>query len=230
MQLMLLSAGAAKGLVDVLRERFLRDTGATVDGTFGAVGAMKERLLAGAPCDVLILTQALLDGLADDGRIDRSSIVPLGRVYTGVARRTQDHDVAIESPESLRATLRAATSVHFPDPRLATAGIHFASVLDRLGVRDEIEPRLHAYPNGAKAMTALAAAEDADPVGCTQVTEILYTDGVRLVGKLPPAFELVTVYAASVTRSAANVALAKRFVALLSGDDAAEVRRSGGFE
>ena len=69
MQLDLISAGAAKGVVEALSGRFREAHDATIAGTFGAVGAMKEKLLAGAPCDVIVLTQALLDGLATDGHV-----------------------------------------------------------------------------------------------------------------------------------------------------------------
>jgi molybdate transport system substrate-binding protein len=226
----LISAGAAKGLVEALRERFLRDTGATIDGTFGAVGAMMDKLRSGAPCDAIILTQALLDELAREGRVEAPTIAPLGRVYTGVALRSRDQAIAVDSPAALREALLGATSVYFPDPQKATAGIHFMSVLDRLEIRATLGSRLRAFPNGATAMVSLAQAADARPIGCTQVTEILYTPDVKLVGKLPKAFELATVYSAAIASDAADPARAALFIALVAGDDTAALRRSGGFE
>ena len=61
--------------------------------------------------------------------------------------------------------------------------------------------RLRPYPNGATAMRALAGARRTSPIGCTQVTEILNTPGVALVGPLPKQFELATVYTAGVQRA-----------------------------
>ena len=223
-------AGAAKGLVEGLRDRFERETGVTIDATFGAVGALKETLLAGAPCDAIGLTQRMLEQLARDGLVVADTIVPLGRVYTGVAVRVGDVDPSIGSPDGLRDALAAATSVYFPDPERATAGIHFMRVLDALGVRDAMAPKLRPYPNGATAMAALASATEARPIGCTQVTEIVYAQGVRLVGKLPQAFELATVYAMAVATRAAQPALARRFIALATGPESEGLRRSGGFE
>jgi len=230
MALQVISAGAAKGLVDALRERFLHDTNATIDGTFGAVGAMKEKLLSGAPCDAVILTQALLEALSQDGHVRGDTIAPIGHVHTGVAVRSRDAVVPIDSPGALRESLRAATSIHVPDPERSTAGIHFMRVLDRLGIRDELASRLRAFPNGATAMAALAVASDARPIGCTQITEILYTPDVRLVGKLPKAFELATLYSAAVASGATEPALAARLVALVTGPEGVRLRRSGGFE
>ena len=45
----LLSGGAAHGLVEQVRPAFEAATGCTIDGVFGAVGAMKARLLSGGP-------------------------------------------------------------------------------------------------------------------------------------------------------------------------------------
>ena len=69
MELPILSAGAAKGLVTALADAFLADTGAAVKGAFGAVGAMKERIKSGEPCDVVILTAAMIAGLEKDDEI-----------------------------------------------------------------------------------------------------------------------------------------------------------------
>ena len=44
----LLCAGAAKGVVEALRDDFAVATGAPIDATFGAVGAIRALLDAGA--------------------------------------------------------------------------------------------------------------------------------------------------------------------------------------
>ena len=65
----ILSGGAAQGLVEALQPAFEASTGCRIDGVFGAVGAMKGRLLAGEPVDIMILSRALIDGLARDGHV-----------------------------------------------------------------------------------------------------------------------------------------------------------------
>lgn len=79
-------------------------------------------------------------------------------------------------------------------------------------------------------MFALARALDARPIGCTQVTEIKYTPGVTLVGMLPKAFELATLYSAAVCVHAMNATLAERFVALVTGAESKALRSTAGFE
>ncbi len=226
----IISAGAAKGLVEGLAPGFEQQHGIAARGQFGAVGAMKEALMAGDACDVLILTQKLLEDLARDGRIDGTSIRPLGRVYTGVAVPEGAPTPAIDDEAALRASIEAATAIYLPDPVRATAGIHFAAVLDRLGIRQQVQARLRAYPNGATAMAEMARAGDLRALGCTQATEILYTRGVRLVGLLPKAFELATIYSAAVAMGAANASAAAAFVDALAAPANAALRKSGGFE
>ena len=51
-RLQVLSGGAAQGVVTALSGEFQAATGYAIDGTFGAVGVMKEKLLAGALADV----------------------------------------------------------------------------------------------------------------------------------------------------------------------------------
>ena len=225
-----LCAGAVQGLVKALQTRFFDETGATLDTRFGAVGAMKEALLGGAPCDVMIVTDAMVRALQREDKLRADSLAPLGRVRTGIAVRAGEPVPDVSTPESLKTRLLAAGAVFFPDPERATAGIHFASVLDRLGVRDALAPRLRTFPNGATSMRELAADDTPGAIGCTQITEILYTPGIALAGALPAAFELATVYSAALSVRASQPGLAQHFVDLLAGDETRALRAAGGFE
>jgi len=229
MKLTILSGGAANGLVAALAPQFKSETGADIAGTFGAVGAMRDKLVGGASADLLILTSALIAELAEVGHVAAGSAADLGTITTGVAVRSRDPAPAIGDADALRAALRAADGIYFPDPKLATAGIHFAKVLDRLGIAGEVAPRLRTYPNGQTAMAALAATEGGRPIGCTQITEILNTKGIALVGDLPAEFALATVYTVGICAKAQSPELARHLAAMLTGDASRELRRKLGF-
>ena len=226
----LLCAGAAQGLVTALQARFKAETGADIQARFGAVGAIKEALLAGEACDVLVLTQALIDGLVAEGRLQPGSPALLGLVRTGVAVRQDTPWPEVSTAAGLKAALLASTGVYFPDAVRSTAGIHFAKVLRGLGVYEALEARFRTYPNGATAMREMAASNEAHPIGCTQVTEIRYTPGVELVGLLPPEYELAMPYTAAITTTSAQSALARSFIDLMTSPDALPLRSAGGFD
>ncbi|MGZ5270275.1 MAG: molybdate ABC transporter substrate-binding protein [Ramlibacter sp.] len=224
-----LSGGAAQGLVAAL-EGQLAARGLRVAGTFGAVGAMRDKLLAGEPCDVLVLTAQLIAELEQQGRVRAGSARPLGRVRTGVAVKAGAPLPPVTDATSLAVLLRGASGIYFPDPVKATAGIHFMKVLRSLGLDRELADRLRTFPNGATAMREMAACGDPGVVGCTQVTEILYTPGVQLVAGLPPQFELATVYTAAVCARAAQPEAAAACADLLASPAARAVREAGGFD
>ncbi|HSR81732.1 MAG TPA: substrate-binding domain-containing protein, partial [Hyphomicrobiaceae bacterium] len=90
MQLILLSGGAAEGLVAGLRHEFQIATGCGIAGTYGAVGAMREQLLAGAPADIIVLTSPLIAELTRLGHVRPGSAVDIGLVHTGLAVRAGD--------------------------------------------------------------------------------------------------------------------------------------------
>jgi molybdate transport system substrate-binding protein len=230
MELHILSGGAAQGVVSGLEQDFLRQTGARLQATFGAVGMMKEKLLGGAPCDVLILTQALIDELERTGRVEPGSAAALGRVKTGVAVKAGEAQPDVASADGLRAALLAARAIYFPDPQKATAGIHFINVVKKLGILAEVEAALRPFPNGATAMAQMAQADEPGLLGCTQVTEILYTPGVTLVAPLPAEFELATIYTAALSTRADQPELARQLIAALAGDASRALRERGGFE
>jgi molybdate transport system substrate-binding protein len=187
-------------------------------------------LNAGERCDAMVLTASMIADLEVSGRVLRGSGAPLGRVRTGIAVKEAARLPRIADRVELTAAFRAATALYVPDIERSTAGMQVAKVLKRLGIFDEVAPRLSVHPNGATAMRAMAAAGLPGAVGCTQITEIRYTRGVTLVGPLPAEFELATVYSVAVAADARDPALARRFAELIAGAEALPLRRDAGFE
>ena len=220
-----LSGGAAHGLVRALAE----DAGIEAGGHFGAVGAMRERFLAGEPCDIVILTHAQVAELCAQERAEPRMSCDLGSVATSVAVRAGEPAPDVSNAGGLRAALLAADGIYFPDPAKATAGIHFAKVLDQLGIAAQVKDRLRIFPNGSTAMAHMAQAQG-HPVGCTQATEILATPGVKLAAPLPRGLELSTVYTAAVSRAARNPQAAGRFWERLADDASQALRTRAGFQ
>jgi molybdate transport system substrate-binding protein len=226
----LLSGGAAQALVTRLQDRFLALHGDTIEPTFGAVGMMKDKLLAGTPCDVLILTDALIAQITASGQVSVGTERALGVVKTGIAVKTGEARPAVATRAELKAALQAASGIYFPDAVKSTAGIHFMNVLKQLGLDQELADRLRTYPNGAAAMTAMAKSTETGLLGCTQDTEILYIEGVDLIADLPKEFELATVYTAAVCTGAKAPESAAALIGLLAGAEAAGLRVECGFE
>jgi len=225
----ILSGGAAQGLVKSLAPAFKAKTGLDIDGEFGAVGAMADKLRGGRPTDIVILTEALVGTLAQEKLAVPSSIRNVGVVETALAVRASDPLVSAPDQAALRKALLAADAIYVPDVKVSTAGIHVARVLGLLGIAGDVESRLKIYPNGATAMRHLAESPARAPIGCTQSTEIISTLGVTLSGALPQGCELATMYTAAITTGAARPAEAQALIDLLIAAEHRELRARAGF-
>jgi len=226
MHLDILSAGAAKAAVISAAA----DLGVTPGGAFGAVGAIQDKLLAGEPCDVIVLTRPMIEALAESGRVVPETIADLGQVKTGVAVKKGTPRPNVNRAETLASALLGAEAIYVPDMKKSTAGKHIAGMLDQLGIASEVVERIKEFPNGAAAMRAMVDAPGIYAIGCTQVSEILYTEGADLVGALPDEFELSTLYSAAACTGAANATTARNFVLFLTGETTQRMRRKAGFE
>ena len=69
---------------------------------------MKDKLLSGEPCDLVILTQALIDQLASQGHVVAGSASALGVVRTGVAIKSGQPVPDVSTAASLKAALHPA--------------------------------------------------------------------------------------------------------------------------
>ena len=225
----ILSGGAANGLVNAVRADFLLATGSNIVGDFGAVGGMFDRIVANEAVDIVILSQKLMDDLLARGLLSSKNMTPLGKVVTGLAVRSGQAKPVVDNADSLKQTFLDADAIYIPDHIKSTAGIHIAGVLAKLGIFDAVMPRLKSFPNGQTAMTEMAKANDVNPIGCTQMTEILNTAGVEYVGDLPSGFDLATVYTAAQATAAADPDAVQRLIGILSADAHQQTRLTAGF-
>ena len=225
----ILSGGAAQGLVASLAPKFREMTGFDIEGEFGAVGAMAEKLRKSTAADIVILTSKLIADLAGENLVAKASISNVGLVETALAVRAGDPLVAVTDAASLRAAFVAADAIFVPDTKVSTAGIHVAKVLQQLGIAEDVAARLKIYPNGATAMRHLSESDAVRPIGCTQSTEIIITPGVVLSGSLPPGCELATMYTAAVATAAVHTRPAQGLIDFLIAPDQAKLRERAGF-
>ena len=248
-RLRILAGGAVKSLVLEAGVQLELQDGTGLQARFGAVGAMRDLLLGGEPCDVIIVSRSLIDGLAMIPDpvypvINRASITDIGLVSTGIAVGQASAGVeALALPESLppeweramtasdlKRLMLEASAIFIPDSVRSTAGAHVMGVLQQLGIADELAGSLREFPHGAAAMQALAAFDSAKAIGCTQKTEILMTPGLRYLYDLPEPFGLQTLYTGAITSQTQNAELAASLRDWMARDANAFKRQEFGFQ
>ena len=213
-ELAVLSAGAMKTIVTELAEAFRQETGHTVRITAGTVGVVRQKAAAGEPADVLVLSDVAVDDLIVQQLIVPGTRVDLARTGIGVGVKEGAPKPDISTPEALKQTLLAAKSFVYLDPAQgATSGIHFASVLQRLGIADAVKDKAILWPGGFAAEAVLKGQAE---LVVHQISEILPVKGVTLVGPLPKEVQKITTYSAGLGVRSATPDLARTFIAYLA--------------
>jgi molybdate transport system substrate-binding protein len=224
------SAGAAQSVVAQIAGSFERESGNPVNAAYGAIGAMKARVVAGEAADVIVLSAAMIDELVEAGLVAAGSRIDLGKVGTGVAVRAGTQLPDVRNSHVFAANMLAAKRIVCPDPEVATAGKVVMQMLDKLGIRARIEPRLEFFPNGYAAMAKLAQGKGKLEMGITQITEIMANDRVALAGPLPPELQSMTMYSVGLAVHSADPERAREFIRRLTGFNAQALLSTAGFE
>ena len=213
-EIKVLSAGAVKDIVAELAEAFRQETGHTVMLSSGTAGGIRQKVTAGDPADVVIVTDTVLAQLAATGLVVADSRADIARTGIGVAVREGAPLPDISSPEAFKRTILAATSIVYLDPASgATSGVYFAGVLERLGIAAAVKEKTVLWPGG---FAAEAVAKGQAELCVHQISESLPVKGVTLVGPLPRDLQKITTYSAVLSTRAATPAAARAFIAFMT--------------
>lgn len=223
------SSIAVRPAVDVLLPRFVAETGLAPDVEWNTAPAFVKRLQAGETADLLILNRAGTDAMIRDGRILPGSEVTLASSPAAIAVKAGAAKPDISTPETLKKTLLAARAISYSDPKAGGAsGIHFAKVLERMGIADAINARNRFPPPAGLCAQFLPTGEV--ELAVQQVPELKQVAGIEIVGPLPAPHQLVTVFVAAIESSSAKAAEARKLIDFLRTPASAEVFRDKGLD
>jgi molybdate transport system substrate-binding protein len=205
---------ALQGAVEKLLPDYEKQSGQHVIPTYAASAALNQRLRDGATADLLISTSSGIDALIGEGKILAGSAVPIGSSGIGIAVRKGAPRPDISTPEAFKRTLLAAKAISYSNPvNGGASGVYFATLLERLGIADQIKPKAKfPPPNGRTA--SLLVSGDVD-LAIQQTPELLAVEGAEVVGQLPGDLQLITTYVAGIPSGAKQVDGARKFVQFL---------------
>lgn len=225
-EITLIAPGGIRAAVVEMIPAFEKKTGNTVKATFGSGNGTKQRIVKGDAFDVPIVQPPYPDVLAS-GNVVNNTAKPLAHVSVGVAVRPGTPHPDISTPDAVRKLLLSAKSISYPNPKGgAAAGVSFEETLKKLGIAEQMRPKIKLAQGGAGAMKMLADGQV--DVGLTFVSEIITEPGVEVVGPLPESISEPTRLSGFVGTHAKDPAAAKQLLDYLSSADAAKVYRERG--
>ena len=194
----------------------------------GYIGAHRERFVRGETTDVIILSFPAIEALDKEGRFVACSRADLGRASCGVAVRDGMMTPNISTVEGFKRMLKFAVSIAANDPAHGgSSGIYLADLLKRMGLSDEVGPKLKLYKTGRDCALALVHGEA--EVGITFTSEFIAVPGTRVVGTFPKEIEYVNGYAGATPKDAA-LEPSKAFLSFLTSPTSKECFKSFGLE
>jgi molybdate transport system substrate-binding protein len=189
------------------------------------------RVQGGETVDVVIILREGIDSFVKDGKAAAGNVTVVARTRgLGVAVRKGAPKPDISSPEALKRTLLAAKSIASPNPAGGGAsGIHFAKVLDRLGIANEMKPKT-VFTGGAGAGVGIMVANGGAEIGVHQFHELIPVAGIELVGPLPGDLNEINVLSAAIMTGAKDAGASKALVNFLRTPEAVTVIKAKGME
>ncbi len=227
-ELKVMSANGIQAVMEDLGPKFERASGHKLAITFGNLGVIVKRVQGGETADVVIIPRQGIDGFVKDGKAAAGNVAVIARAGIGVAVRKGAPKPDISSPEALKRTLLAAKSITYGDPALGGASsIHFAKVLDRLGIANEMKPKTVFSP---AATGGFLVANGKAEMAVFQIQDLMPVAGIELVGPLPGDLQDTIVFSAAIMTGTKNAELAKALVDFLRTPEAAAVIKAKGME
>jgi molybdate transport system substrate-binding protein len=220
----LIAPGGMRCPIERLGPGFGRATGLTLNPTIGPGGATHRRVVQGDLFDVPVVQPPYQDVIAS-GHVDPASETPLATVALVVVIRKGDPAPDITSADGVKRMLLAAKAISYPDPAGGlggTAGVSFDETQKRLGIFDQVQPKVKRLPG--VALLQMLNRGDID-VAVTYASEITDPD-VVVVGTLPREISTPTPLVGFVSAHAKAAGNARLLLKYLSSPDAAAAYRA----
>jgi len=220
------------GMGAVLTElgpQFERASGHKLLMSFLTSGEVVTRIGGGEAADIVIMPRQGIDQFARDGKAVAGSVTVIARSIMGAAVRGGAPKPDISSPEALGKALLAAKTITYPNPAHgAASGIHFAKVLDRLGIANDVRSKTVFLPK-AGPVGVLVANGQAE-LAIHQIQELLPVGGIDIVGPLPSSLQENLVFAAALMTGAKNSDSVKQLIDFLRTPEAVKTVIAKGME
>jgi molybdate transport system substrate-binding protein len=210
-----IASTAMREVLEELVPIFERASGNKVTVNFFSGAILPGKIKEGAQADIVVTTPETIDDLVKAGKIVAGSGQNFVRSSAGVAVRAGAKKPDVSTPEALKAALLAAKTVGYSQ---GPSGVHFNTVIARLGIADQVKAKGVVPPLGQRVGTLVA--EGKAEIGVQQITELLLIPGIDYIGPLPKELQANIVYATATPATAKEKAGAAALVKFIKSETA----------
>jgi molybdate transport system substrate-binding protein len=193
---------------------------------FNTTTVLRQKIDAGEPFDVAVLTAEAIDGFIKSGKILPGSRADVGHVGIGVGVRSGAKKPDIRTVESMKSTLLAAKGISYAQDGASRPFIE--KMFAELGIADLVKSKIVLRQGSDASMAAVVAGEA--ELEITLSSEIMQAPGMQLVGPLPDKFQNYVRFAAGVSTNSKNSDAAGALIKFLTNPKVAPTYKAKGIE
>jgi len=224
-EIKVLSTQATEQSYRELMPLFEKATGHKVTTLFTGTLDADKRVLANEPYDLLIMSQSSIDAHVKGGKVVAGSRVDLARSGVAVGVKVGAPKPDISSVDALKRTILNAKSIGYST---GPSGNYVLMMFERLGVADQVKPKLKQTATGVFVGSIIASGEV--EIGFQQVSELSQYEGVDYVGPLPAEVQNYTTFSSGILSNAKQAEAARALVRYITSPAAGAVFRKRGME
>jgi molybdate transport system substrate-binding protein len=224
-ELKVLSGNGSRPAVIELTKQFEQATGHKVTVEFAVNPDVKKKIEAGQYFDVTVLNPPVLDELITKGKVQADSRAVMGRIGLGAAIKAGAPRPDISTVEGFKKTLLGLRSVAYPGD--GASGIYFASLIDRLGIANEMKSKMRPMPG--EYNVEVVATGDVDMV-VVVASRIYGVPGVDMIGLIPKELQTWIGFATGISSTTQHTEAARALTKFLTAPEAAKVFTKMGIE
>lgn len=183
----------------------------------------KRRVRAGEAFDSVVLASEAIDELLAAGYLLAGSKVDSASSPVAVAVRSGGPRPEIGSEDGLRRAVLTARAIGCST---GPSGAKLARLFERWGIAEQVRERIVTAPPGVP-VGALLARGDAE-LGFQQASELMHLEGVEVLGPLPAAIHIVTVFSGAVGAAGAQAEGARALLAFMASPASEGAKRRQG--
>lgn len=179
----LLSPDPIKATIDKLVSDFETKTGTQVKVTYGTGVSTRKTVASGQALDVSLLFAPFPEALKT-GNIVPGSATVVARLRLALAVQKGAPKPDISNAAAVRQTLLNAKSILSVDPTKGSVGGIALATLDKLGITEQVKPKIRWLDTGILVQDAVAKGEAEIALG--PYLSDMRNPGLDVVGALPP--------------------------------------------
>lgn len=223
MSLRLITSMASRELIKELCARYQGESQQAV--TVEAAGGVDvaKRLRAGEPVDVAVLARTSIDDLAREKVLLRDSITDIATSGIAVAVAAGAAQPDISDEDALRRAVLEAPSISYST---GPSGVYLERKFADWGVLDRIRPCIVVPPPGVPVGSLVASGKVA--MGFQQLSELINVAGIRVLGPLPAAIQLLTTFSGAIAQTSGLAIAARELLRYLASPQVAAAKADFG--